>query len=155
MLILNKQLDVFADYHQFYLWDSAMNPAVPEYSEDDIARRIKVGLHVVVIQPERSMVVPVEVEIHDCEPLVNLEEWDHVAEASLHLPSGNLQIHECTGGPVADFGVEPGWYRVRSMHGGLDTIAYAGVDGDDDDYYRVAIWPAKPSEVVVLKQRAT
>ncbi len=140
MLILSKQLDVFADYHQFYLWDSAMNPVAPEeYSKEDVARRIKVGPHVVVIQPERSMTVPVEVEIHDCEPKVNLEEWDHVAEASLHLPSGNLQIHECTGGPVADVSVTPGWYRVRSMHGGLDTIADM-VDGDD--YYRVAIWAA-------------
>src|SRR5882762_9579847 len=69
MVILSKQLEVFADYHQFYLWDSAMSPLAPEeFSEGDVARRIKTGRNVVVIQPERSLAVPVIVEIHDCEP---------------------------------------------------------------------------------------
>jgi hypothetical protein len=153
MVILSKQLEVFADYHQFYLWDSAMSLLAPEeFNEDDVARRIKTGPNIVVIQPERSLVVPVIVEIHDCEPELISEKWDHVAEASLHLPSGNLQIHECTGGPIADFSVLSGWYRVRSMHGGLDTISEE-VEGGD--YYKVALWPAEPADVIVIKQWAT
>ena len=60
------------------------------------------------------MEVAVEVEIHDAEPEYNLDEWDHIAEASLHLPTGYLEVHECTGGPVAEFEIAPGWYRVRS-----------------------------------------
>ena len=103
-------------------------------------------------QPERSTIVPVMLEIHDSEPELILEEWNHIAEASLHLPSGNLQIHECTGGPVADFKVLSGWHRVRSMHGGLDTIS-DGVEGND--YYKLALWPAEPADVVVVKQWAT
>jgi len=152
----HKSVEVFADYHQFYLWDKGMSPLAPEdYSQEDVDRRIKTGAHVVVVQPERDMSVPVEIEIHDSEPAHNAEEWDHIAEASLHVPTGQLEVHECTGGPVAEFQVEKGWYRVRSFHGGFATIAAVGTDGAD--YYRVVLWPATPAELRVIKQysRAT
>lgn len=145
------RIEVFADYHQFYLWDREMTSTAPEdYTDEDVIRRIKVGPNVVVIQPERNMTVSVEVEIHDGEPEYRSDEWDHIAEASLHLPSGHLQVHECTGGPVADFDVTPGWYRVRSFHGGFGTIDESGLEGDD--YYKLVLWPAAPSKVVVVKQ---
>jgi hypothetical protein len=151
MLLQSKRVEVFADYNQFYLWDSKMTREAPEdYTAEDVQRRIKTGPYVVVIQPERNMNVPVTLEIHDSEPFIDVNAWDHIAEASLHLPSGNLQVHECTGGPVADFTVAPDWYRVRSMHGGFDTIAEVGTDGDD--YYKVALWPADPMDIVVIKQ---
>jgi hypothetical protein len=55
-----------------------------------VARRIKTGTHVVVVQPERNMDVPVEIEIYDSEPPFNADGWDHIAEASLHVPTGQL-----------------------------------------------------------------
>jgi hypothetical protein len=153
MLLQRKQLEVFADYHQFYLWDPTMTTNAPiDYTEEDCRRRIKTAPNVVVIQPERAMDVAVTIELHDSEPELSLNGWDHVAEASLHLPSGNLQVHECTGGPVADFNLTPGWYRVRSMHGGFETIAPVGTDGND--FYKVALWPADAADVAVLKQWA-
>ncbi|MDQ3687197.1 MAG: hypothetical protein M3430_16600 [Acidobacteriota bacterium] len=133
------------------MWDQETNPEAPvDYTEEDVLRRIKAGPNVVVIQPERNMEVPVEVEVHDVEPGYVPDEWEHIVEASLHLPTGRLQVHECTGGVVAEFKVEPGWYRVRSFHGGFDTIAEYGAEGED--YYRVVLWPAPPAEVVVVKQ---
>jgi hypothetical protein len=130
-----------------------MTSTAPEdYTDEDVSRRIKTGPYVVVIQPERDMAVPVEIEIYDAEPEYNPDEWEHIAEASLHLPTGHLQVHECTGGPAADFEVTPGWYRVRSMHGGLNTIDESRLEGDD--YYKVALWPAAPTEVTVVKQCA-
>src|SRR2546426_461989 len=120
MRLQYKTFEVFADYHQFYLQDRGMKPGAPvDYTDEDVKRRIKTGPHVLVIQPERNMSVAVEVEVHDSEPAYNINDWDHIAEASLHLPTGQLQAHECTGGPVANFRVEPGWYRVRSFHGGF------------------------------------
>jgi hypothetical protein len=151
MLQQRQVVEVIADYHQFYLWDRGMNPNAPEdYTDDDVQRRIKTGAHVVVIQPERSMDVHVEVEIHDTEPEHDSGQWDHVAEASLHLPTGHLEVEECTGGTVAEFRVNAGWYRVRSFHGGLDTINASGLEGND--YYRVILWPAPADECRVLKQ---
>jgi hypothetical protein len=143
------QVDIFADYFQFYLWDPTQSPEAPtDYVDEDMERRIKTGRHVVVICPERNYTVPVEIELHDTEPAFDAEAWDHIAEASLHLPGGRLQVHECTGGPVADRSVEPGWYRVRSFHGGLGTVD--NLEGNDT--YRVVLWPAPPAEVRVLKQ---
>jgi hypothetical protein len=154
MRLQTKNFEVFADYHQFYLWDRGMSPTAPEdYTDDDVARRIKAAPHVVVIQPERDMEVAVEVEIHDGEPGYDPAGWDHIAEASLHLPTGRLQVHECTGGPVADFEVEPGWYRVRSFHGGFDTIDEDGLEGED--FYKVVLWPSPAGGVVVVKQFAS
>jgi hypothetical protein len=153
MLLQHRAFEVFADYHQFYLWDRGMTDQAPtDYSEEDVRRRIKTGPHVVVIQPERNMTVPVELEVHDADPGFEPADWDHSAEASLHLPTGFLQVHECTGGPVAEFRLEPGWYRVRSLHGGLATLDESGLEGAD--HYRVVLWPAPPEEVRVLLQWA-
>jgi hypothetical protein len=149
----HKAFEVFADYRQFYLWDQGMNPQPPvDYTDEDCHRRIKTGPYVVVIQPERSLTVGVEVEIHDTDPGFVAAEWDHIAEASLHLPTGQLQVHECTGGSVAEFEAEPGWYRVRSLHGGFASIDEMGLDGSD--HYRAFLWPAPPEEVRVIKQWA-
>src|SRR5688572_23804960 len=109
MQLQRQQFELFADYHQFYLWDHGMNPRAPEdYTEEDVSRRIKTGPNVFVIQPERNMTVRVEVEIHDAEPPYELGPWDHIAEGSLHVPTGQLHVEECTGGTVAEFKVEPG-----------------------------------------------
>ena len=139
MRLHHKSVEVFADYHQFYLWDKGMtNQAPDDYSEEDVRRRIKTGANVVVVQPEENRRVPLEIEIHDAEPPYDAGAWDHIAEASLDLPTGKLQVHECTGRAVADFQVEKGWYRVRSFHGGFGTI---GPDGDASaDFYRVVLW---------------
>lgn len=151
MQLHRKVFEVFADYHQFYLWDRGMNPEAPvDYDDNDVERRIKTGLHVVVIQPGRNTTVPVEIEIHDSEPAYVVDDWDHIAEASLEIPTGQLEVHECTGGPVAEFAVTPGWYRVRSFHAGLGTIDDGGLSGCDR--YRVVLWHALPAELRVLKQ---
>jgi hypothetical protein len=147
----HRGFKLFADYHQFYLWDHGMDPEAPDdYTDEDTRVRIKTGPHVLVIQPERAGSVAVVVEIHDAEPPCDADLWDHIAEASLHLPTGQLQVHECTGGVVGDFSVEPGWYRVRSHHGGFDTIDESGAEGND--HYLAVLWPAPPAELRVIKQ---
>lgn len=91
MILFKKAYEIFADYHQFYLMDGELKPYAPEvYTEDDVRRRIKIAEHIVVIQPERNMTVPVELEVHDSCPGISSVEWQHIAEASLNLPSGRL-----------------------------------------------------------------
>ena len=49
-----KQADfeVFADYHQFYVWDSGVAPVAPiDWTEEDGANRAKVAANVVVVCP--------------------------------------------------------------------------------------------------------
>jgi hypothetical protein len=151
MRLQKKTLELFADYYQFYLWDGGVKPQAPEdYTDDDTRHRIKAGPNVLAILAERNMKVAVEVEIHNTAPAYDADDWDHIVEASLHLPTGKLHVEECSGGVIADFDVEPGWYRVRSFHGGLDTIDESGLEGDD--HYLAVLWPGSPVELRIIKQ---
>jgi hypothetical protein len=126
-----------------------MTNQVPvNYTDEDVSRRIKVSDHVVVIQPERNFTVPVEVQIHDMEPSFVARDWDHIAEVSLHVPTGKLEVEECTGGTVAKFSVVAGWYRVRSFHAGLSSVN--GLEGND--HYLIVLWPAPEAPLAVIKQ---
>jgi hypothetical protein len=148
---MKRQYSVFADYHQFYLWDANTSPQAPtDYTDLDIERRIKVGENVVVIQPERNMTVPVTLEVCSSPPPLDLAVWDHVAEASLELPSGLLEIHECTGGSLDRIALAPGTYRVRAYFGKLGELSEDGLEGGD--HYEVAVWPASAAPISVLKQ---
>ncbi|WP_279359620.1 hypothetical protein [Methylobacterium indicum] len=148
---MSRHCRIFADYHQIYLWDHGVRPDAPtDYTDADTVRRIKAAPFVVVIQPERNTEVPVAIEVVRTAPPLDLDRWDHVAEASLALPSGRLEIHECTGGSVDILSVPPGTYRVRTAHGGLATIDPDGLDGRD--HYRIVLWPAPVAEIAILKQ---
>jgi hypothetical protein len=149
--VQRQALEIFADYHQFYLWDQQVAPEAPtDWTDADVARRLKAAPHVVVVSPVRNMTVPVEVEVHGSEPPFCADAWDHIAECSLDLPSGQLQIHECTGGAVASFTVPPGTYRVRAFYGALGSVGADGLEGKD--HYLVVLWPAPPGELTVLKE---
>lgn len=142
---------IFADYYQFYLWDKETDPEAPtDYTDEDVARRVKTGPNVVVIQPIRNMDVPVEIQIHETNPGFNVDDWDHVAECSLNLPSGHLELHECTGGAIAEFSIAPGVYRVRALFGKLGELSDDQLDGND--HYKVTLWSSPYADVQVVKQ---
>lgn len=148
-----KQFDlvVFADYHQFYIWDGGIAPYAPEdYADEDIERMVKVASNVVVIMPIRNMNVSVQLRLHNAEPDVDLAAWDHVVDCSLDLPTGRLQVHECTGSARLDTSVEPGTYRVRAMYSGLDTLSADGLEGDD--IYVIELWPGEERAVQTIKR---
>jgi hypothetical protein len=143
--------NVFADYHQFYLWDAGVSPNAPDdYTDEDVRRMVKVAKNVVVIQPVRNMEVPVELEVHESDPGFDAKDWDHVAECGVELPTGKLQIHECTGGPVLDLAVKPGAYQVRALFIGLGTLSDDGLDGSDR--YKLVLWPGPVGDLRILKQ---
>jgi hypothetical protein len=142
---------LFADYHQFYVWDAGTDPCAPEdYSDEDVARMVKVAENVVVVQPVRQMAVSVTVTLSEIDPGVVAADWDHIVECSLRLPTGHLQVHECTGGAVLDDYITPGDYRVRVLFGSLDSLSEDGLDGND--VYRVDLWPAPAIPLRVAKQ---
>ena len=94
--IRRETVEVFADYHQFYLQDGRVSPPAPEvWTDADIARRAKVAPNIVVICPVRDMAVPVEVELHDAEPPFDTRAADHIVECSLALPPLAAQARPC------------------------------------------------------------
>ena len=144
-------IKVFADYHQIYLWDAGVNAQAPEeYTNEDVEREVKVAPHVVVIQPVRNTTVPVRVEVHESDPGWSQDEWEHAVECSLDIPTGHLQVHECTGSAKLDVEVPPGVYSVRALFAGLDTLSSSGLEGDDR--YVVVLWPGEAHALRVLKQ---
>jgi hypothetical protein len=147
-----SKFEIFADYFQFYIWDAGVDPSAPiDYTDADLRNRIKVAPNVVVIQPIRNMTVPVELDVCSSDPGVELQDWDHVAECSLELPTGMLQVHECTGGAILDISVAPGVYRLRAHFGGLDMLSEDGLEGDD--HYKIVLWKEQtPTPLRILKQ---
>jgi hypothetical protein len=147
-------LQVFADYHQFYIWDGGTDPLAPvDYTDDDLRNRVKVALHVIVIQPMRNMTVPVRIEVRDTDPGWDPSSWDHVVECSLKLPTGHLEVHECTGAAQLDLRLAPGTYRVRVLFAGLDSLSSSGLEGNDR--YVALVWPGDEQPLRVLKQYAS
>jgi hypothetical protein len=114
---------------------------------------VKVAPHVVVVQPVRDTTVPVRVEVHDHDPGWKPDGWDHVVECSLDVPTGRLQVHECTGLPKLDVTITPGSYRVRVFFAGLAATSNNGLEGEDR--YVVNLWPAEAQPLRVLKQWRT
>lgn len=151
MSIQKFELDVFADYHQFYLQDGKVFPNAPtDWTDEDVQCRAKVADNVVVICPLRSVTVPVELQVHEVVPEMDVEAADHAIRCSLAIPSGILQVYECTGGELLRLEVPPGHYGVLVEFTGLATISEDGLDGSDE--YRITVWPDGPTPLTVLKK---
>jgi hypothetical protein len=150
-LIREAEVEVFADYHQFYVWDGGMAHVAPEdWSDEDVANRAKVAEHVLVVCPVRNMTVPVRISQHLHEPVFDLSNYDHVVRASVALPTGQLQLHECTGGEVLTWKVTPGTYCALVLFAGLGTLSSDGLEGKD--VYQVALWPGERVPLQVVKK---
>lgn len=152
-LMLQKQFkfELFADFHQFYVMDAGINPQAPDiWTNADVSHRALAADHIVVICPIRNMTVPVTLELYEAEPNIDLAPYDHAVRCSLDLPTGQLQVHECTGGETLRQAVTPGLYAVLALYSGLNTIDEMGLEGDDA--YRLVLWPTSAeAPLTVLK----
>jgi len=95
------------------------------------------------------------VEVHDVPPGVEgLEEWDHVAEFGLALPSGRLRVLTDVVSDPPVLRVHPGPHRVRLCIGNVASVPMEdGRPVGGFVRYRLALWPRDLSSSVVLKQR--
>ena len=147
-------LEVSADYHQFYVWDpvASEQKAPEDWSDEDVQVRAKVTDHVFVLCPARNTTVPFTLEIHESEPEFQAAEWDHIVHASIKVPSGRVEVHECTGGSHAELSVAPGIFRLRALYKALDSITEDQLGGRDS--YVIALWPGEYTPLRVLKSHS-
>lgn len=151
--IRNESIEVFADFHQFYVQDGEVSPDAPvDWTDADVAHRAKVEENVVVVCPLRNMTVSVDLELHDSPPQLPGDFADHAVECSLALPSGRLQIRECAGDPVLNWQVEPGHYQVAVLYSQLNSLSVDGLDGADR--YTVMLWPGIERPLRVIREWA-
>lgn len=150
---MKYQYSIFADYFQFYLEDENVQTDTSViWTEQAFQDFMAVAPGFVAINTVRNMDVPVEIEVVDSELSENLEQWNHVTECSLDIPSGRLRIMGCTYGDseFEHIHLTPGNYRVRIYYGGLDTVSGYSLDGND--HYRLVMWEGEYLPPRVIKR---
>ena len=147
---------LFADYFQFYLQDEEAEGNLSEsWTEQTVEDRLALAPGTIGVYTSRNMNVPVEVEVCEFEPVDNPDEWDHITECGIEIPSGRIVVAGCTDyfPEAARINVKPGTYRARIYYGELDSLSEDGLYGDDR--YRVVLWPGEDLSVRVIKRHAS
>lgn len=153
--MLRRELELFADYFQFYLQDDdeRFGDLSKAWTDEAVERMLAVAPGVVGVGTARNMTVPIVVEVLDEEPAADFDQWEHVVEAGLEVQSGRLVVAGCTDYlPAAErLPVSVGIYRVRMSCCGLSTITENGLEGDDR--YRVQLWQVARLEPPVVRKQ--
>src|SRR5215472_6543108 len=107
--MVSRSLKVEVSYRQFYLWDPAMSFGPPvDWTNEDVDQGMKEARHLLAIAPPRDGIIPVQMEIHQAEPALDLAKWDHAVEGGLEIVSGVLELQEWGGLRTWQFQVAPG-----------------------------------------------
>lgn len=147
------RLEVFADYHQFYVCDGAeLADTSLIWSDDTVERMLAVAPGLVAVGTARNMTVPVVLELLDAAPAGDFAEWERVIDCGLAVPSGRVAVAGCTDyfPDCPRFDVAAGDYRARVSYAGLDSLSEDGLEGEDR--YRIQLWPGTMDGVVVHKR---
>lgn len=151
-IVPSYDLELFADYHQFYLQDEKAKGDLSEaWTEKATADHLAIAPGTIGVGTLRNVTVPVLIEVLASEPEEDLDRWDQVCECSIEIPSGRLVVAGCTDyfPDATRISVAPGVYRARIYYAGLGTMRSAL---DADDHYRVVLWKAPPIQPRVLKR---
>lgn len=152
MLIKKADYQIFADYHQFYLEDeTSPHDTGSIWTKETFEQMIAVSEKLIAVGTGRNNSVPVTVEIHDSEPILELEKYSRINECSLEAASNKLILAGCTDYlPDAErIEIEPSIYRVRVLYGNLETIDEYG---EGDDFYVLQLWKdSQMREIQTLK----
>jgi hypothetical protein len=146
-------LKFFTEYYQFYILDKDSKAATdsdkfwtPQASADRMA--VEEGLLGITVGKYAEIDVEVNVlESQNNER--NFDEFEHIAEASIDVTSGVLQIKNCTGFNIElELNLTPRTYTVRCYSVNLSSIK----NDVGEDFYVIEIWASERIERKVLKQ---
>jgi hypothetical protein len=148
MLLEARTCALYAE-QGFWVSDAASPVQQADYT-DMVRTRLATAPHSLDVllcpaEGDSDVTVAVAVEVHDGPPPFDPGDWEHIVEASLDVPSGQLLVHSIE--ENEEFAVSPGWYRVRSYHAPFVRPA-----GDVSLPHRIEAWPAPPGAVAVVRQ---
>src|SRR4051794_39956223 len=149
-------LQLFADYHQFYLQDEqATGDLSDAWTDEAVNHLLALAPGVIGVGTVCNTDVPVEVEVVAAAPRDDPTAWDRINECSINVPSGRIVIAGCTDyfPNAARLEVVPGAYRARIYYAGLNTLSEDGLEGRDR--YRIVLWPAPIASIVSIKAPVT
>lgn len=141
MTMQAHDLEIFADYFQFYVQDADTEESFAEgWTDETVAAMFIAKTSALAVGTARNMRVPVRLEIHAGEP-ADIGGWDRQNSASITVGSGRLQVIGCTDYEPDAFvaSIIPGTYQVRVSYFDLDTLRENDLEGDDR--YLVQLWP--------------
>lgn len=160
---VNQDLQVESDYGQFYMYDpetqvpvvlpgnDAEDALLLALDEADESRRFlgyRHGLVVFLTPSQYNWRASMRVEVSDRQPASDADEWDHVVESPLPVPSGRLLFQAGGGGTPIETEIPPGTYRARLS--GRGFVAGVGeIEGHES--YRLQLWPADEAEPLLVK----
>jgi hypothetical protein len=151
--LLSYKLNLFADYYQFYLQDEqASGEPSSDWGDQLVTEMVAIAPGRIGVGTVRNMMVPVSIDLLDARPPNDFAGWDHITEASLNVPSGQIVIAGCSDylPKATRLPIQPGSYRVRIYYGGLGSVSENGLEGED--HYRVVIWPEEDKAPEILKK---
>ena len=140
------EVKLYAKYRQFLLLDDRTGETGdPEdaWTEQALADRVAAIDGWIGIGTEEACDVDVKVEVADAPPSdADLDDWDHVVEASLEVTGGQVIVMSPGERLVTRLGVPPGWWRAR---------AHRSVFSSEHEAVHVILWaaPAAPPAVLV------
>lgn len=141
---------VFADYNQVLLHDGSCEGDLSESWNDEAYKKMIVASDdALAVSTMRNMDVPVEVVVNDGKPSVVPDDWDHIVQCNLGIPSGSLVVRGVSDylPDAARIELESGQYTAWVLYGGLNTVSDDGLDGEDK--YKIILWR---SDDVVLPE---
>jgi hypothetical protein len=146
-----KHLSFFTEYYQFYILDSetkAQTDATDFWNDEAGQRKLAIGEGLLGVTVAKYAEIKVEVRFLSAEPTEDAYA-DHIVETSLNLPSGLLQVKDCTSyDTILEINLEKGTYRIRISSFKLWTVE----NDKGDDYYVVEIWKSGFAETKILKE---
>jgi hypothetical protein len=158
---LVQQLTVEADYSQIYVYDaneSVEDAGVQTEDDNSLLRALDdayesrrfvgydAGVVDIVTPSQYNPHVPLELEIRDGPPPLDLDDWDHVVEVPLPAPSGTIAFEASGGGRPIEAKIPPGIYRARVSGRGFRSGAFEGGES-----FRLELWPAPKAEPKLVK----
>lgn len=140
MLTRKLDFEIFADYHQFYLEDeTSPHDTGSIWTKETFQQMIAVSEKLVAVGTARNVEVPASIEIHDSEPILEIEKYSRINECSLEITSNKLILAGCTDylPEAIRIEIEPAIYRVRVLYGNLETVKDE-IEGED--FYILQLW---------------
>lgn len=147
------ELELFADYFQFYLQDEAADGDLSDsWTDEAVGRMLALAPGTIGVGTLRNVDVQAVIELYKTEPQLESDAWDHVVEAGLDILSGKIVVAGCADyfPEAVRIEVNPAHYRARLCISGLESIRSEWEDADD--CYLVQLWPSMNGEILLLKQ---
>ncbi len=151
-------LELFADYFQFYIQDEEVDGDLSDsWTDEAVDILLATTAGTIGVGTVRNMDVPVSLKTYETQPEFLLDPENiigQINECDIEISSGKLVIAGCTDYfPEAKrIVLEKGNYRARIYYGNLDKISEDGLDGED--FYEIHLWKTeRKQELKVIKDR--